>query len=78
MSYFAIKRAIGDCEVLNLTVTRNRLLPAGPPSDTAPSARRRAGSFVLERIVGPPLAALGIPSVALGPFIEYLCLRKPS
>ena len=76
MSYFAIKRAIGDCEVLNLTVAHNRLLPAGPPSGNAPSARRRAGSFVLERIIGPPLVALGIPSVALGPFIEHLCLKK--
>jgi len=77
MSYFAIKRAIGrDCEVLNLTVARNRLLPAGPPDGTAPSARRRAGTFFLERVIGTPLAALGIPSLALGPFIEHLCLKK--
>lgn len=77
MSYFAIKRAVGDCEVLNLTVARNRLLPAGPPQGTVSSGRRRAGTFFLERVIGPPLAALGIPSVALGPFIEHLCLKKP-
>jgi hypothetical protein len=76
MSYFAIKRAVGDCEVLNLTAARNRLQPAGPPGGVAPSARRRAGSFVLERVIGAPLAALGVPALALGPFIEYLCLKK--
>jgi SAM-dependent methyltransferase len=76
MSYFAIKRAVGDCEVLNLTVARNRLQPAGPPGGVPPSPRRRAGGFVLERVIGPPLAALGVPALALGPFIEYLCLKK--
>lgn len=74
MTYWEIVRPLEGCEVLNLTRSGNRLQPAGPT--TTPSAQRRFATFVLERIAGRPLGALGIPALALGPFIEYLCLRK--
>lgn len=74
MTFWEIVRPLADCEVLNLTRTGNRLQPGGPA--TPPSARRRIGTFVLERVVGRALAAAGVPALALGPFIEYLCLRK--
>ncbi len=63
-------------EVLNITVTRNRLLPAGPEPGRRLRARRRLANLLLEGVAARPLAALGIPTVALGPFIEHLCIRK--
>jgi SAM-dependent methyltransferase len=80
MTYWEVMRALhrggARAEVLNLTRTGNRLLPAGPPPGMNPSARRRAATFVTERVAGGMLAALGIPTVALGPFLEHLCLQK--
>jgi SAM-dependent methyltransferase len=80
MSYWEVvrplKRAGERFEVLNVTETANRLLPAGPGPGARPGLKRRLGTFVLESVAGKPLAALGIPAVALGPFLEFLCLRK--
>lgn len=67
-------RAMGPVEVLNITHTGNRLFPGRPAF--RPSSRRRFATAVLERGLGPILTRLGIPATALGPFIEYLCLRK--
>ena len=82
ISYWGIvrplQRAGHAVEVLNTTVAGNRLLPSGPGPDEVASAKRRLGTFLLERVAGRLLAALGIPSLARGPFIEYLCLRKVS
>lgn len=72
-----LRRAGLPFDVLNVTVGANRLMPAGFPADEPPSARRRLGALVLERLAGQPLGRLGIPSVAFSPFIEYLCLGKP-
>jgi 2-polyprenyl-3-methyl-5-hydroxy-6-metoxy-1,4-benzoquinol methylase len=80
MSYWGItrplRRAGHPFEVLNTTVGRNRLLPAGCPPGEPASTKRRLGTFLLERVAGAPLAALGVPALAAGPFIEHLCLRK--
>jgi 2-polyprenyl-3-methyl-5-hydroxy-6-metoxy-1,4-benzoquinol methylase len=79
MTYWEIVRAIrtaGPVEVLNLTAANNRLLPAPrSPGDKA-GLKRRIGTLVLEDGLGRLLARCGIPVVAFGPFIEYLCLRK--
>lgn len=80
MSYWEVvrplRRAGERFEVLNVTEAANRLLPAGPEPGTRPGLKRRLGTFVLESVAGKPLAALGVPTVALGPFLEFLCLRK--
>jgi SAM-dependent methyltransferase len=80
MTYWQVVRPLRQAgarlEVLNLTQAGNRLLPAGPPPGMTPTARRRAATFVAERLAGRALAALGVPAVALGPFLEHLCLRK--
>jgi 2-polyprenyl-3-methyl-5-hydroxy-6-metoxy-1,4-benzoquinol methylase len=80
MSYWGIvrplRRAGRSFEVLNVTVARNRLLPAGLGPGEVASAKRRLGTFLLEQVAGRGLAVLGIPPLAFGPFIEYLCLRK--
>jgi hypothetical protein len=70
-----LRRAGLMYEVLNVTRTGNRLLPGGGDRDF--SARRRGATFVLERLAGPALGALGVPTVAFAPFLEHLCLRKP-
>lgn len=70
-----LKRAGLPFEVLNITRAGNRLLPGGALPAT--SAKRRAATLLLETLAARPLAALGIPSVAFGPFLEHLCLRKP-
>ncbi len=72
-----LKKAGFDVEVLNLTTAQNRLLPSGPPEGTTTSAKRKLATFVLQDIFGKMLTPLGVPVVAFGPFIEYLCLRKP-
>lgn len=78
-----LRRNGAGYEVLNITRTGNRLLPA----DARPSAerdatrrgvKRRLASFVLESLAGPPLGRIGVPTVAFGPFLEHLCLRKVS
>jgi 2-polyprenyl-3-methyl-5-hydroxy-6-metoxy-1,4-benzoquinol methylase len=78
MTYWGVVRPLRKSgarfEVLNLTAGRNRLLPAG--AATTPSSKRRAATFALETLVGKPLAALGVPVIALGPVLEHLCLRK--
>jgi 2-polyprenyl-3-methyl-5-hydroxy-6-metoxy-1,4-benzoquinol methylase len=80
MTYWGIVRPLRkagkDIEVLNLTRAHNRLLPAGPPEGTSIGKKRRLATFVLEDILGRILSPLGIPVVAFGPFIEYLCLKK--
>ena len=80
MTYWGIIRPLRRSghrfELLNVTVVRNRLLPGGLAPDEKMSWKRRVGVFVLERAVGQPLAACGIPCLAFAPFIEYLCLRK--
>ncbi|MFQ5600846.1 MAG: class I SAM-dependent methyltransferase [Candidatus Krumholzibacteriia bacterium] len=80
MSWWEIARPLRAAghpfEVLNISVAGNRLLPAGRDPGVPVSAKRRLAHLLLERIAGKPLAALGIPTIALGPFIEHLCLRK--
>jgi len=80
MTYWGIVRPLKEAgerfEVLNITRTGNRLLPAGPPDGERVSPRRRFASFVLEDVLGRALSPMGIPVVAFGPFIEYLCLKK--
>ena len=63
-------------EVLNVTRTCNRLRPAGTAEGITLSPRRRIANLVLEGTLGPLMSQLGIPTMALGPFIEYLCLKK--
>jgi SAM-dependent methyltransferase len=70
-----LRRAGLPYEVLNLTRTGNRLLPAGAASR---SAKRRAATVLLQNLAGRPLGALGVPTIALGPFLEHLCLQKPN
>ncbi len=78
MTYWGVvrplRRARLGFEVLNLTVTANRLLPGGIERNA--SAKRRGAMLALERVAGRPLAALGIPTVAFAPFLEHLCLKK--
>jgi 2-polyprenyl-3-methyl-5-hydroxy-6-metoxy-1,4-benzoquinol methylase len=78
MTYWEIVRPLRGTgqpfEVLNISKAGNRLLPGGAESGT--SAKRRVATLLLERVAGRPLGALGIPTVALGPFIEHLCLKK--
>jgi 2-polyprenyl-3-methyl-5-hydroxy-6-metoxy-1,4-benzoquinol methylase len=80
MSYWEIVRPLRRTgrrfEVLNITAAGNRLLPV--PTADRTSAKRRLATFLLERIAGKPLAALGVPTLALGPFVEHLCIRKQS
>ncbi len=80
MTYWEVMRPLrksgARVAVLNLTRGGNRLLPAGPPPGVPSSARRRAATFVTERVAGRLLGALGVPAVALGPFLEHLCLQK--
>jgi ubiquinone/menaquinone biosynthesis C-methylase UbiE len=80
MTYWQVVRPLRQngarFEVLNLTRAGNRLLPAGAPPGMRSSFRRRAATFVSERLAGRALAAFGVPAVALGPFLEHLCLRK--
>ena len=72
-----LREAGYDVEVLNITMAHNRLMPAGPPADGAPlSLRRRLANLVLQDMLGKILTPMGIPVVAFGPFIEFLCLRK--
>ena len=73
-----LRRSGAPYEVLNLTRAGNRLLPAGPPPGVPSSTRRRAATFVAERLAGGVLAACGVPAIALGPFLEHLCLQKLS
>jgi SAM-dependent methyltransferase len=81
MTYWEIVRPLRRTgqpfEVLNLTMAGNRLLPAAPPLKRALSARRRLGTRVLEDGPGRLLARLGVPSLALSPWIDHLCLAKP-
>ena len=71
-----LREAGHDVEVLNITIADNRLMPAGP-SDGAPvSLRRRLANLVLQDMLGKILTPMGIPVVAFGPFIEFLCLKK--
>ncbi len=80
MSYWGIirplRRSRQRFEVLNTTAGHNRLLPGGWAPEEKRSAKRRFATFLLERVGGGPLASLGIPTLAFGPFIEFLCLRK--
>lgn len=69
-----LRRANLRYEVLNVTRARNRLLPGG--LDREASGKRRAATLLLEGIAARPLAACGVPTVALAPFLEHLCLRK--
>jgi 2-polyprenyl-3-methyl-5-hydroxy-6-metoxy-1,4-benzoquinol methylase len=72
-----LKRAGMEVEVLNITRTHNRLLPAGPPEGIRVSFQRKLATLVLQDVLAKGLTPLGVPVVAFGPFIEYLCLRKP-
>jgi 2-polyprenyl-3-methyl-5-hydroxy-6-metoxy-1,4-benzoquinol methylase len=80
MTYWGIVRPLREAghrfEVLNITRTGNRLIPAGPPDGEPVSPKRRFASFMLEDILGRVLSPLGIPVVAFSPFIEYLSLKK--
>ena len=80
MTFWGIVRVLREAgygvEVLNVTSAHNRLLPSGPPNGTPVSLQRRFATFVLEDVMGRVLTPLGVPVVAFGPFIEYLCLRK--
>lgn len=71
-----LRKAGYGVEVLNITSADNRLLPAGPPDGTSVGMKRRLATFILEDMLGRMLSPLGIPVVAFGPFIEYLCLKK--
>jgi 2-polyprenyl-3-methyl-5-hydroxy-6-metoxy-1,4-benzoquinol methylase len=71
-----LRKAGHTFEVLNITSANNRLLPAGPPDGTTIGRKRRFATFILEDMLGRVLSPLGIPVVAFGPFIEYLCLKK--
>jgi ubiquinone/menaquinone biosynthesis C-methylase UbiE len=80
MTYWEIVRPLRRAglhfEVLNLTLGGNRLLPAGLSSGEVVSTKRKFGAFLLERGGGGLQIALGVPTVALSPFIEFLCLQK--
>jgi len=80
MSYWEIVRPLRRgghrFEVMNITATHNRLLPAGPEPGRRVGAKRHLANLLLEGLAAKPLTALGIPTVALGPFIEYLCIKK--
>jgi 2-polyprenyl-3-methyl-5-hydroxy-6-metoxy-1,4-benzoquinol methylase len=80
MTYWGIvrplKKAARGAEVLNITMKHNRLFPAGPPGGSPAGLKRRIGSFILEDLLGGLLTRLGIPVLAFGPFIEFLCLKK--
>ena len=69
-----LRRSGERVEVLNITRTGNRLLPSG--TRAAATSRRRFATWFLERGAGGPLGALGIPTVAFGPFLEHVCLQK--
>jgi SAM-dependent methyltransferase len=77
MTFWEIVRPLRQAgeryEVLNVTRAGNRLRPV---AIGAASRRRRLGRLVIEGLLGKPLGALGVPTVALAPFLEYLCLRK--
>ncbi len=79
MTYWEIVgplKSAGSVEVLNIIKTGNLLFPAGMGAGDTASFKRKLGTFILERILGQLLTSLGVPVVAVGPFIEYLCLRK--
>ena len=77
MTYWEIVRPLrataGGYEVLNVTRGANRISPAPVAGG---GAKRRVATRVLETVASRALATRGIPTVALWPFIEFLCIRK--